>query len=149
MCWLAKPVGTCRADHARAGVACTKNMLAKKIGSPEAKKSPRSKESPKKEAKESRPKKPQPKRSPPPPPSQQGGTDMRATFAKLRTCDACISAGFGWCPNLRKCGGFALRASAEGVIDGVIDHAAARHLRVRRRARELLQVVHHHASIGR
>jgi len=32
---------------------------------------------------------------------------MRATFAKLRSCDECVSAGYGWCPNLRKCGGFA------------------------------------------
>jgi len=43
--------------------------------------------------------------SPPPPPPS--GTDMRSTFARLRTCDSCVSAGYGWCPNLRKCGGFA------------------------------------------
>ena len=36
---------------------------------------------------------------PPPPPSGGGGGgfDMSATFAKLRTCTVCISAGYGWC----------------------------------------------------
>ena len=40
--------------------------------------------------------------SPPP-----DGIDMSATFAKLHTCKACVDAGYGWCPNRRKCGGFA------------------------------------------
>jgi len=33
--------------------------------------------------------------------------DMSATFARLRDCGSCVEAGYGWCPNLRKCGGFA------------------------------------------
>jgi len=32
---------------------------------------------------------------------------MRAEFDRLRTCDSCVAAGYGWCPNLRRCGGFA------------------------------------------
>ena len=36
-----------------------------------------------------------------------GGTDMRATFAKFKSCTSCIGAGYGWCPMQRKCGGFA------------------------------------------
>jgi len=45
-----------------------------------------------------------------PPPTafpSQRGTDMRATFAKLRDCGTCVAAGYGWCPMQRKCGGFA------------------------------------------
>jgi hypothetical protein len=33
--------------------------------------------------------------------------DMSAVFARLRDCGSCVEAGYGWCPNLRKCGGFA------------------------------------------
>ena len=40
--------------------------------------------------------------------------DMRATFAKLRTCSECVSAGYGWCTIQRKCGGFAARECGEG-----------------------------------
>ena len=36
-----------------------------------------------------------------------GGNDMSSVFAKLRDCSSCTAAGYGWCPNLRKCGGFA------------------------------------------
>ncbi len=36
-----------------------------------------------------------------------GGTDMRATFAKLQSCTDCVGAGYGWCTIKRKCGGFA------------------------------------------
>jgi hypothetical protein len=42
------------------------------------------------------------------------GNDMSATFAKLRDCTSCVGAGFGWCPNLRKCGGFANRECGLG-----------------------------------
>ena len=34
-----------------------------------------------------------------------GGVDMSATFAKYKSCDACIAAGYGWCPPKQKCGG--------------------------------------------
>ena len=55
------------------------------------------------------------KKGPPaPPPASEGGTDMSATFAKLRTCQACVSAGYGWCPNRRKCGGFATEGCGKG-----------------------------------
>jgi hypothetical protein len=50
----------------------------------------------------------------PPPPPEGGGMDMSATFAKLRTCKACVAAGYGWCPNRRKCGGFATEGCGEG-----------------------------------
>jgi len=43
--------------------------------------------------------------SQPPPPQQ--GSDMSSFFATLRSCDACVAAGYGWCPMQRKCGGFA------------------------------------------
>eukprot|EP00499_Haloplacidia_sp_CaronLabIsolate_P007005 CAMPEP_0196779682 /NCGR_PEP_ID=MMETSP1104-20130614/6526_1 /TAXON_ID=33652 /ORGANISM="Cafeteria sp., Strain Caron Lab Isolate" /LENGTH=366 /DNA_ID=CAMNT_0042149865 /DNA_START=1 /DNA_END=1101 /DNA_ORIENTATION=- len=36
-----------------------------------------------------------------------GGQDMRSMFAKLKTCQECIDAGYGWCPIRRHCGGFA------------------------------------------
>ena len=55
------------------------------------------------------------KKTPPaPPPVSEGGMDMSATFAKLRTCEACVAAGYGWCPNRRKCGGFATEGCGEG-----------------------------------
>jgi len=54
-------------------------------------------------------------REAPPRASPQQGTDMRAVFAKLRTCDACIGAGYGWCPMQRKCGGFANRNCGVGL----------------------------------
>ena len=50
----------------------------------------------------------------PSPPPEGGGMDMSATFAKLRTCKACVAAGYGWCPNRRKCGGFATEGCGEG-----------------------------------
>jgi hypothetical protein len=50
-----------------------------------------------------KPKAAQKPRSPP----SGGGTDMSATFAKLRDCASCTGAGWGWCPMQRKCGGFA------------------------------------------
>ena len=50
-----------------------------------------------------------PDASPPAAPPAGGGFDMSSTYAKLRTCGACIGAGYGWCPNRRKCGGFANR----------------------------------------
>lgn len=34
-----------------------------------------------------------------------GGVDMSATFAKYKSCDECIAAGYGWCPLKQKCGG--------------------------------------------
>jgi len=51
---------------------------------------------------------PKPPKPPKPskPPTAAGG-DMRAEFARYRTCEACTTAGYGWCPNLRRCGGFA------------------------------------------
>ena len=53
--------------------------------------------------------------SPPPqPPSGGGGTDMRAVFAKLKTCTSCVGAGYGWCTIQRKCGGFANRECGAG-----------------------------------
>ena len=54
------------------------------------------------------------KKPPAPPPVSEGGMDMSATFAKLRTCQACVAAGYGWCPNRRKCGGFATEGCGEG-----------------------------------
>ena len=48
------------------------------------------------------------------PPPSGGGVDMSATFAKLRTCSACTGAGYGWCPNRRKCGGFANKECGVG-----------------------------------
>ena len=35
------------------------------------------------------------------------GMDMSAEFAKLKTCQLCTKAGYGWCSIKRKCGGFA------------------------------------------
>ena len=46
--------------------------------------------------------------------SGSGGMDMRATFAKFRTCGSCVGAGYGWCTIQRKCGGFANRECGEG-----------------------------------
>ena len=54
------------------------------------------------------------KEPPSPPPASEGGTDMSSTFAKLRTCQSCVAAGYGWCPNRRKCGGFATEGCGEG-----------------------------------
>ena len=42
------------------------------------------------------------------------GNDMSATFAKLKSCTACVAAGYGWCPIKRKCGGFANKECGEG-----------------------------------
>jgi len=52
-----------------------------------------------------------PARSPP----SGGSNDMRATFAKLKTCSACVAAGYGWCPLQRRCGGFASRTCGVGA----------------------------------
>ena len=54
------------------------------------------------------------KEPPAPPPASEGGMDMSSTFAKLRTCQSCVAAGYGWCPNRRKCGGFATEGCGEG-----------------------------------
>lgn len=43
----------------------------------------------------------------PPSPPSGGGTDMSSYFKTLKTCTACIGAGYGWCPVRRMCGGFA------------------------------------------
>lgn len=61
---------------------------------------------PEKMRKESPATKPPKPPKPSKPPTAAGG-DMRAEFARYRTCDACTTAGYGWCPNLRRCGGFA------------------------------------------
>jgi len=47
------------------------------------------------------------KRAAPRTESGASGNDMSSVFAKLRDCASCTAAGYGWCPNLRKCGGFA------------------------------------------
>jgi len=49
-----------------------------------------------------------------PPEPASRGHDMSATFAKLKTCSACIGAGYGWCPLRRRCGGFANKECGVG-----------------------------------
>ena len=49
-----------------------------------------------------------------PSPPSSGGSDMSAIFAQYTTCGACVGAGYGWCPNRRKCGGFANKECGTG-----------------------------------
>lgn len=58
---------------------------------------------------------------PSPPPPSGGGTDMSSYFKTLKTCTACIGAGYGWCPVRRMCGGFANKECGIGpnyVVEG-------------------------------
>lgn len=67
--------------------------------------------------------------SSPPPDGGGGSVDMSATFAKLPTCKECVGAGYGWCPNRRKCGGFANKECGSGeryVVEGYAPERKAR-----------------------